>query len=62
MNVECFGLQIHLPEGLALVTESQSVRDTIAQFKIRMTHNQDELQGSHIRVISEITKQDIHVS
>ncbi|XP_012259706.2 nuclear pore membrane glycoprotein 210 [Athalia rosae] len=54
-------LTINLPEGLALVSGPHGAQGTIAQFKIRLTHNQDELQGSRIRIISDITKQDLPI-
>ncbi|XP_046623224.1 nuclear pore membrane glycoprotein 210 [Neodiprion virginianus] len=54
-------LVTHLPDGLALVTGPQGAYGNGIQLKIRLTHNHDELQGSQVRVISEITKQDIHI-
>ncbi|XP_029168707.1 nuclear pore membrane glycoprotein 210 [Nylanderia fulva] len=65
MTFEVYGLPsvlqhltIDLPDGV-VVTSQQYVSKSTMQYKLRLTHNQDEIQGQKVFIANDLTKQNV---
>ncbi|KMQ97059.1 putative nuclear pore membrane glycoprotein 210 [Lasius niger] len=65
MTFEVYGLPsvlqhltIDLPDGV-IVTSQQYVSKFTMQYKLRLTHNQDEIPGQRVFIANDLTKQNV---
>ncbi|XP_029037862.1 nuclear pore membrane glycoprotein 210 [Osmia bicornis bicornis] len=64
-TLEIYGLQsvlehlnIDVPDGIA-ISARQYISKSTMQYKLRLMHNQDEIQGQKVIITNDITKQNI---
>lgn len=54
-------LQIDVPDGMT-VSVRQYISKSTVQYKLRLMHNHEEIQGQKVVIANDITKQNISVS